>query len=102
MKFSADAGRGERIRTSDSCVPNAVLYQAELHPDWAQGRPKHKVVYGFLGSPNPLGFLGLTLQHEIQEAQQGRLIGRISHHGQGLTSECTLLQGRLPGIGKCV
>jgi hypothetical protein len=26
------AGRGERIRTSDSCVPNAVLYQAELHP----------------------------------------------------------------------
>ena len=29
-------GRGERIRTSDSCVPNAVLYQAELHPenDW--------------------------------------------------------------------
>ena len=27
-------GRGERIRTSDSCVPNAVLYQAELHPDF--------------------------------------------------------------------
>ena len=27
------AGRGERIRTSDSCVPNAVLYQAELRPD---------------------------------------------------------------------
>ena len=26
-------GRGERVRTSDSCVPNAVLYQAELHPD---------------------------------------------------------------------
>ena len=25
--------RGERIRTSDSCVPNAVLYQAELHPE---------------------------------------------------------------------
>ena len=25
-------GRGERIRTSDTCVPNAVLYQAELHP----------------------------------------------------------------------
>ena len=28
-------GRGERIRTSDSCVPNAVLYQAELRPDLA-------------------------------------------------------------------
>ena len=28
-----NVGRGERIRTSDSCVPNAVLYQAELHPD---------------------------------------------------------------------
>ena len=28
-----EIGRGERIRTSDSCVPNAVLYQAELHPD---------------------------------------------------------------------
>ena len=32
------SGRGERIRTSDSCVPNAVLYQAELHPDDAAGR----------------------------------------------------------------
>jgi hypothetical protein len=32
-KREGDAGRGERIRTSDSCVPNAVLYQAELHPD---------------------------------------------------------------------
>ena len=30
-------GRGERIRTSDSCVPNAVLYQAELHPEWCSG-----------------------------------------------------------------
>ena len=29
-------GRGERIRTSDSCVPNAVLYQAELHPDFQE------------------------------------------------------------------
>lgn len=26
-------GRSERIRTSDPCVPNAVLYQAELHSD---------------------------------------------------------------------
>jgi hypothetical protein len=25
-------GRGERIRTSGFCVPNAALYQAELHP----------------------------------------------------------------------
>jgi hypothetical protein len=31
------AGRGERIRTSDSCVPNAVLYQAELHPEMEDG-----------------------------------------------------------------
>ncbi len=31
--FKGNPGRGERIRTSDSCVPNAVLYQAELHPD---------------------------------------------------------------------
>ena len=28
-----NSGRGERIRTSDSCVPNAVLYQAELRPE---------------------------------------------------------------------
>ena len=27
-------GRGERIRTSGPCLPKAVLYQAELHPDW--------------------------------------------------------------------
>ncbi len=31
--FLDQFGRGERIRTSDSCVPNAVLYQAELHPE---------------------------------------------------------------------
>ena len=31
--FQELIGRGERIRTSDSCVPNAVLYQAELRPD---------------------------------------------------------------------
>ena len=31
--FSIFSGRGERIRTSDSCVPNAVLYQAELRPE---------------------------------------------------------------------
>ena len=28
-------GRGKRIRTSGPCVPNAVLYQAELFPDTA-------------------------------------------------------------------
>ena len=27
------SGRSERIRTSGPCVPNAVLYQAELHSD---------------------------------------------------------------------
>ena len=26
-------GRSERIRTSGPCVPNTVLYQAELHSD---------------------------------------------------------------------
>ena len=31
---SLESGRGERIRTSDSYVPNVVLYQAELHPDF--------------------------------------------------------------------
>ena len=28
-----NVGREERIRTSGPCVPNAVLYQAELLPD---------------------------------------------------------------------
>ena len=35
-------GRSERIRTSGPCVPNTVLYQAELHSDRAaayKGRP---------------------------------------------------------------
>ncbi len=32
--FFQKPGRGERIRTSDSYVPNVVLYQAELHPDF--------------------------------------------------------------------
>ena len=31
--FALESGRGERIRTSDSYVPNVVLYQAELHPE---------------------------------------------------------------------
>ena len=26
-------GRSERIRTSDPCLPKAVLYQAELHSE---------------------------------------------------------------------
>ena len=30
-----EIGRGERIRTSDLCVPNAALYQAEPRPDRA-------------------------------------------------------------------
>ena len=30
-------GRGDWIRTSDTCVPNAVLYQAELHPESREG-----------------------------------------------------------------
>ncbi len=33
MNSTTVSGRGERIRTSDSCVPNAVLYQAELRPE---------------------------------------------------------------------
>ncbi len=31
--LSKKIGRGERIRTSDPRVPNAVLYQAEPRPD---------------------------------------------------------------------
>ena len=31
--FAGIYGRGKRIRTSGPCVPNAVLYQAELFPD---------------------------------------------------------------------
>ncbi len=31
--FCGMSGRGKRIRTSGPCVPNAVLYQAELFPD---------------------------------------------------------------------
>ena len=30
--FGLGIGRGERIRTSGLCVPNAALYQAKLHP----------------------------------------------------------------------
>ena len=33
-----NSGRGERIRTSDSYVPNVVLYQAELHPEFFDRR----------------------------------------------------------------
>lgn len=32
-RFPGMSGRGKRIRTSGPCVPNAVLYQAELFPD---------------------------------------------------------------------
>ncbi len=33
-----DVGRGERIRTSGPCLPKAVLYQAELHPETGRGQ----------------------------------------------------------------
>ena len=42
-------GRGERIRTSDSCVPNAVLYQAELHPAEFGIIPPYLKFVGFFG-----------------------------------------------------
>ena len=49
------SGRSERIRTSGPCVPNTVLYQAELHSDRAghiaSARPLGKVVCG--GPVNP-------------------------------------------------
>jgi hypothetical protein len=35
VAFCRIFGRGKRIRTSGPCVPNAVLYQAELFPDTA-------------------------------------------------------------------
>ena len=35
--FPRKDGRSERIRTSDPCVPNAVLYQAEPHSDLRRG-----------------------------------------------------------------
>lgn len=38
-------GRSERIRTSDPCLPKAVLYQAELHSvviDYKKTRPPRK------------------------------------------------------------
>ena len=31
-----ESGRSDMIRTCDPCVPNAVLYQAELHSDVVQ------------------------------------------------------------------
>ena len=33
MILGAVSGRGERIRTSGLCVPNAALYLAKLHPE---------------------------------------------------------------------
>ena len=33
LNLSFACGRGERIRTSDLCVPNAALYLTELHPE---------------------------------------------------------------------
>ena len=33
MVFFIKSGRGERIRTFDTLVPNQVLYQTELHPE---------------------------------------------------------------------
>ena len=33
LLFLKKIGRGDWIRTSDSCLPKTVLYQAELHPE---------------------------------------------------------------------
>lgn len=52
-----NSGRGERIRTSDTYVPNVVLYQAELHPE---------------------SLLRFSLNHERQQLYQ-----RISENGRG-------------------
>jgi hypothetical protein len=44
LKWLELNGRGERIRTSGPCLPKAVLYQAELHPDWVSENmgPMHR------------------------------------------------------------
>ena len=36
LDLSVKNGRGERIRTSGLYVPNVALYQAKLHPDFAE------------------------------------------------------------------
>ena len=43
-----ETGRGDWIRTSDSCVPNAVLYQAELHPESDRSQRGGRSVSGTL------------------------------------------------------
>ena len=40
--FPDKNGRSERIRTSDPCVPNAVLYQAEPHSDRGSGPERRR------------------------------------------------------------
>ena len=35
-------GRGDMIRTCDTLVPNQVLYQAELRPEWMFYTPYKK------------------------------------------------------------
>jgi hypothetical protein len=45
---SLKAGRGDWIRTSDTCVPNAVLYQAELHPESDRNNRGGKSASGIL------------------------------------------------------
>ena len=52
-------GRGERIRTSGPYVPNVVLYQTELHPD-----------FDLVGARN----------REIRQLLQRRALGRFGKH----------------------
>ena len=48
-------GRDGRIRTDDFCVPNAALYQAELHPVRLHNRrANHLTAFYYTTSGNPL------------------------------------------------
>lgn len=61
-------GRGDMIRTCDSCVPNAVLYQAELHPDGASCCPgKYLVSLG-------IEFSTISIDRERAEFYQSLLV----------------------------
>jgi hypothetical protein len=89
-------GRSDRIRTCDPCVPNAVLYQAELHSDIVKRtsdssqQQRASIVAELFYNLKPQAALSLLLralphvQHALWHALMNRYYGSLQVQQESL------------------
>ena len=88
-------GRSERIRTSGPCLPNAVLYQAELHSDRRRGR-RYRRPYTRLRNRKPRAgrrsgagpaVSSRASMAEVDDLEQGALLRAVGEEAEGVARD---------------